>query len=66
MFYFLTFYHDIHKSVIGGNTNSLTFHSHDVSSPTMADATLLLSLSPSGLQRMIDNAYNYSRMWRIK
>ncbi|KAK2140312.1 hypothetical protein LSH36_1396g00001 [Paralvinella palmiformis] len=65
-FYFLVFYHDIHSFVRRGSTQPLTFHNRDISSPTMADDTLLLSMTPRGLQTMIDNAYMYSRLWRLE
>ena len=32
----------------------------------MADDTLLLSMTPRGLQTMIDNAYMYGRLWRLE
>ena len=65
-FYFLVFYHDIHSFVRRGSTQPLTFHNRDISSPTMADDTLLLSMTPRGLQTMIDNAYMYGRLWRLE
>jgi hypothetical protein len=65
-FYFLAFYHDIHSFVRRGSTQPLTFHNRDISSPTMADDTLLLSMTPRGLQTMIDNAYMYGRLWRLE
>jgi len=65
-FYFLVFYHDMHSFVTRGSTQPLTFHNRDISSPTMADDTLLLSTTPRGLQTMIDNAYMYGRLWRLE
>ncbi|KAK2152789.1 hypothetical protein LSH36_318g03032 [Paralvinella palmiformis] len=32
----------------------------------MADDTLLLSMTPRGMQTMIDNAYMYGRLWRLE
>ncbi|KAK2159245.1 hypothetical protein LSH36_156g15020 [Paralvinella palmiformis] len=53
-FYFLVFCHDIHSFVRRGSTQPLTFHNRDISSSTMADDTLLISMTPRGLQTMID------------
>lgn len=64
--FFVVLYHDIHHCVIQGNTQALTFHNIDIGSPTMADDTLLLSLTVNGLQIMIDNAFRYGRKWRLE
>ena len=49
-----------------GEMTPVVFHNQDISSPTMADDTLLLSASPVGLQNMLNNVYQYGRMWRIR
>ena len=65
-FFFVAYYHDIHEFVTRGHHQALTFHQRDISSPTMADDTLLLSATVHGLQTMIDNAYLYGRLWRLE
>ena len=65
-FFFVTFYHDIHQFVTQGHSQNLTFHNRDISSPTMADDTLLLSTTVKGLQVMIDNAFRYGQLWRLE
>ena len=64
-FYFVVFYNDIHSAVKKGATQALTFNDKDLSSPTMADDTLLLSMTVRGLQTMISNAYSYANLWRL-
>ena len=49
-FFFLAFYYDVHEYIRRGDTTPVVFHNQDISSPTMADDTLLLSASPVGLQ----------------
>jgi len=65
-FYFVTYYQDIHSFVTKGATQSLRFHDMDIGSPTMADDTLLLSMTARGLQTMIDNAFLYGNLWRLQ
>jgi len=65
-FYFVAFYQDIHSFVTRGATQSLRFHDIDIGSPTMADDTLLLSMTARGLQTMIDNAFRYGKLWRFQ
>ncbi len=64
--FFVIFYYDIHACVKDGPTQSLRFHDNDMGSPTMADDTLLLSLTITGLQTMITNAFNYAKKWRLE
>ena len=66
IFYFAVFYNDLHDFVKKGSTQYLTFNGIDISSPTMADDTLLLSLTPRGLQTMLDNAYTFAKLWRFQ
>ena len=66
MLFFTVFYHDIHEYVRRGSVLPLSIYDIDISSPTMADDTLLLSVSVNGLQTMLNNAYNYSCKWRLK
>ena len=65
MFFFCVSHYDIHKEAIKFPAASLVWQDIDVSTPTFADDTLLLSLTLSNLQAMLDNIYQYGRKWRI-
>lgn len=65
-FFFVVFYHDVHVCVTQGDSHALMLHDEDISSPTMADDTLLLSTTVMGLQTMLNNAHSYGRMWRLE
>ena len=65
MFFFCVSHYDIHKQAIKFPAASLVWQDIDVSTPTFADDTLLLSLTLSNLQAMLDNIYQYGRKWRI-
>ena len=62
MFYFTVAYHDIHEFANRGG-DGLIYHDIDVSSPTLADDTLLLANTVNGLQRMMDYAHQYGKLW---
>ena len=64
MFYFTVAYHDIHEFANRGG-DGLIYHDIDVSSPTLADDTLLLANTVNGLQRMMDYAHQYGKLWRL-
>ena len=64
MFFFTVAYHDIHQ-YMQKTSDGLTYYGKDVSSLTLADDTLLLSYTVNGLQRMIDQASQYGRQWRL-
>jgi len=65
MFFFCVAYHDIHSEVIRPPAKSLMYYGMDVSSPTFADDTMVMSLSVNNLQAMLDNIYLYGMKWRI-
>jgi hypothetical protein len=64
MFYFTVAYHDIHEFV-NQHRDGLVYHDMDVSSPTLADDTLLMSNTVNGLQRMMHCAHEYGKLWRL-
>ena len=64
MFFYVASNYDIHDFVNNENTG-LKVNGVDISSPTLADDTVLLSNKVDGLNVMINKAFLYSRMWRI-
>jgi len=64
MFFYVVSNSDIHSAVDGGE--GLRVNNVNVSSLTLADDTVLLSLTASGLQNMMNRAYQYSKQWRIR
>jgi hypothetical protein len=66
MFYFCVSYYDIHQEAIQPPAVGLTYYDVDMSTPTFADDTLLMSLSVSNLQLMLDNVYRYGSRWRVR
>ena len=65
MFFFCVAYYDIHSEIICQPANALMYHGIDVSSPTFADDTMIISSSVYNLQAMLDNVYMYGNKWRI-
>ena len=64
MFLYAVSNSDIHESVDKGE--GLRINGINVGSLTLADDTVLLSLTPRDLQSMVDRAHEYSRKWRIR
>jgi hypothetical protein len=65
MFYFCVSHYDIHTDTIKSPATGLMWHGIDVSTPTFADDTLLLSSTLRNLQHMLNNIYQYGRKWRV-
>ena len=66
MFFFCVAYYDIHEEAIRSPAQGIDYHNVDVSTPTFADDTLLLSLSVRNLQLMLNNVHHYGNRWRIR
>ena len=64
MFFYVVANYDIHEHVNKDNCG-LKYQGINVSSPTIADDTILLCNTANGLQAMINQAYEYGRMWRL-
>ena len=64
MLLFTVAFYDFHDFVNSRN-DGLKFHDIDIGSPTYADDSLLLSNTRTGLQNMINLAFEYGRRWRF-
>jgi hypothetical protein len=66
MFFFTVAYHDIHSHAILPPAKGLMYDNLDVTTPTFADDTIIMSLSVNNLQLILNNVCQYGRQWRIK
>ena len=64
MFLYTVSNYDIHSFV--ADSDGLQINGINVSRLTLADDTALMSLSPKGLQAMMDRAHQYGRKWRLR
>ena len=65
MLNFCIYLYDIHKFVDIGNYG-LKCHDIYVGSPALADDVMLMSPTKHGLDKMMDRALKYSKMWRFR